>query len=281
MSQQPKNMADWLALFGQADIPVLRHTARELQRLHDDESLCDARSIANVITDDPLMTVKLLRYMQTHKRQVQQHELVDVKQMLLMMGLETFFREVPATPIAEDMLRGHLDALVQLLQTVRRAQRSSSFAFDWSLRLHDMHAEEVLVSTLLSHVSEMLMWCFNPEQMLEIQKRQQADRTLRSADVQKQVLGFAGVELQRQLVREWQMPELLQNLVDPAQANTQRVRNVTLAADLARHSAKDWDNAALPDDYREIASLLRMEPDRVESLVKACPAEPTHSNMSD
>lgn len=277
MSQQPKNMADWLAFFGQADIPVLKHTARELQRLHADESLCDARNIANVITDDPLMTVKLLHYMQTHKRRVQQHELVDVKQMLLMMGLETFFREVPATPIAEDLLSGHLGALVQLLQTVRRAQRSSSYAFDWALRLHDMHAEEVLVSTLLSHVSEMLMWCFNPEQMLEIQKRQQADRTLRSADLQKQILGFAGVELQRQLVREWQMPELLQNLVDPAQKGTQRVRNVALAVDLARHSAKDWDNAALPDDYREIASLLRMEPDRVEALVKAGPADTTPS----
>lgn len=280
MSQQPKSMADWLAFFGQADIPVLRHTARELQRLHDDESLCDARSIANIVTDDPLMTVKLLRYMQTHKNQMQQHELVDVKQMLLMMGLETFFREVPAAPVAEDLLHGHLDALVQLLQTVRRAQRSSGYAFDWALRLHDMHAEEVLVSTLLSHVSEMLMWCFNPEQMLEIQKRQQADRTLRSADVQKQVLGFAGMDFQRHLVREWRMPELLQNLVDPAQAGTQRVRNVTLAVDLARHSAKDWNNAALPDDYSRIASLLRMEPGRVETLVKSGLTEPHSSGIT-
>ncbi len=280
MSQQPKSITDWLAFFGQADIPVLRHTARELQRLHDDESLCDARSIANIVTDDPLMTVKLLRYMQTHKHRVQKHELVDVKQMLLMMGLETFFREVPATPVAEDLLHGHLDALVQLLQTVRRAQRSSGYAFDWALRLHDLHAEEVLVSTLLSHVSEMLMWCFNPAQMLEIQKRQQTDQTLRSADLQKQVLGFAGVNLQRHLVREWQMPELLKNLVDPVQAGTQRVRNVTLAVDLARHSAKDWNNAALPDDYRRIASLLRMEPGRVEALVKSGLTEPHYSGIT-
>ncbi|MBZ0069922.1 MAG: HDOD domain-containing protein [Thiobacillus sp.] len=280
MSQQPKSMAEWLAFFGQADIPVLRRTARELQHLHDDESLCDARSIANVVTDDPLMTVKLLRYMQTHKHRVQKHELVDVKQMLLMIGLETFFREVPATPVAEDLLHGHLDALVQLLQTVQRAQRSSSYAFDWALRLHDLHAEEVLVSTLLSHVSEMLMWCFNPEEMLEIQKLQQTDETLRSTDAQKQIMGFAGVDFQRHLVREWQMPELLKNLVDPVQAGTRRVRNVTLAVDLARHSAKGWDNAALPDDYRRIASLLRMEPDRVEALVKAGPADILHSGIT-
>ncbi|MDZ7583439.1 MAG: HDOD domain-containing protein [Thiobacillus sp.] len=265
-------MAAWLAFLGQAEIPVLKQTARELERLSADELHLDARSIANVVTDDPLMTVKLLRYMQTHKHRNQTYELVDVKETLLMMGLDAFFREVPAMPIAEDMLHGHIGALVQLLHTVRRAQRSAHYAFDWALRLHDLHAEEVHVSALLFHVAEMLMWCFNPGQMLEIQKLQSADPTLRSAEVQRQVLGFTGLELQRQLTIEWKLPELLLNLMDPAQANTARVRNVKLAANLARHSAQGWDNDALPDDYREIAALLRMEPDKVEALVKSAPA---------
>ena len=272
MSQQPKSMADWLAFLGRADIPVLRHTARELENLRADETLLNARGIANVVTDDPLMTVKLLRYMQTHKHRNQKYELVDVKQTLLMMGLDTFFREVPATPVAEDMLQGHLEALVHLLHTVQRAQRAAHYAFDWALRLHDLHAEEVFVSALLTHVTEMLMWCFNPLQMLEILKLQEADKTLRSADVQKQLLGFTGIALQRELAIEWKLPELLLDLMDPAKARTTRVRNVMLAVNLARHSAQDWDNAALPDDYREIALLLRMEPDKVMTLVKAGPA---------
>jgi len=46
-----------------------------------------------------------------------------------------------------------------------------------------------------------------------------------------------------------------------------------LAANLARHSAQGWDNAALPDDFRDIASLLRMEPDKVRALVKARPVD--------
>jgi HD-like signal output (HDOD) protein len=272
MPQQPKSLAAWLAFLGQADIPVLKRTARELERLCADEALLNARGIANVVTDDPLMTIKLLRYMQTHKHRNQKYELVDVKETLLMMGLDAFFREVPAMPIAEDMLHGHIEALLHLLHTVRRAQRSAHYAFDWALRLHDLHAEEVHVSALLFHVAEMLMWCFNPGQMLEIQKLQSADPTLRSAEVQKQVLGFSGLELQRQLTIEWKLPELLLNLMDPAQANTARVRNVKLAANLARHSAQGWDNDALPDDYREIAALLRMEPDKVEALVKSAPA---------
>lgn len=271
MSQQTKNVADWLIFLGEASIPVLRYSARELERLRADETLLNARDIANVVTDDPLMTVKLLRHMQTHKHRNQKYELVDVKQTLLMMGLDTFFREVPAVPIAEDMLQGHLGALVHLLHTVRRAQRSAHYAYDWALRLHDLHAEEVHVSALLTHVAEMLMWCFNPAQMLEIRKRQEADPTLRSADLQKQVLGFTGLELQRQLTIEWQLPELLLNLLDPGQARTTRVRNVMLAVNLARHSAHGWEDAALPDDYRAIGELLRMEPERVMALVRSVP----------
>jgi HD-like signal output (HDOD) protein len=271
MSQHAKGLADWLAYLRQADIPVLKGSARELERLRADESLLNPRSIANVVTDDPLMTVKLLRFMQTHKHRNQSYELVDVKQALLMLGLDTFFREVPATPVVEDMLQGHLDALVQLLQTVRRAQRSAYYAYDWALRLHDLHAEEVHVSTLLSHVTEMLMWCFSPVQMLDIRRLQQADASLRSADVQKRILGFTGVELQRQLAIDWHLPELLKNLLDPALVKTTRVRNVTLAVNLARHSAQGWDNAALPDDYREIGDLLRMEPERVMALVRTIP----------
>lgn len=171
-----------------------------------------------------------------------------------------------------------MDALVCLLQTVRRAQRAADYAFDWALRLHDLHAQEVMVSALLSHAAEMLMWCFNPEQMLEIRKRQLADASLRSADVQQAVLGFTGMELQYQLTLQWKLPELLQNLMDPAFSHAPRVRNVMLAANLARHSAQGWDNGALPDDYLEIATLLRMEPERVRSLVKAGPtAEPAQN----
>lgn len=272
MAQQPASLADWLAFLGRADIPVLKRTARELERLREDEVQLNARAVADVVTDDPLMTVKLLRYMQTHKRRNQTHELVDVKQALLMMGLDTFFREVPAMPIAEEMLKEHRAALVYLLRTVRRAQRSAYYAFDWALRLHDMHAEEVQVSALLTHVSEMLMWCFSPERMLEIQKLQATDHAMRSAYAQTLVLGFAGLELQRQLTIAWRLPELLRNLMDPALAQSTRVRNVMLAVNLARHSAHGWHDAALPDDFVEIAALLHMDPNKVMALVKAGPA---------
>jgi hypothetical protein len=267
MSQQPKTMTGWIAFLDHAEIPVLKHTARELERLRADEEHLNARNASRIVADDPLMTVKLLRYLQTHKRRSQMQEVVQIEQAILMMGFDTFFREIPAMPIAEDMLHTHLDALVHLLHTVRRAQRAAHWAYDWALRLHDLHAEEVFVSTLLAHVTEMLMWCFNTEAMLEIRKRQDADQTLRSRDLQNEIMGFVGADLQRALIAEWHLPQLLQDLLDSSQAKTTRVRNITLAVNLARHSAKGWDDAALPDDYDAIAELLRIKPSKVMEIV--------------
>ena len=162
---------------------------------------------------------------------------------------------------------------MHLLHTVRRAQRAAYWAYDWALRLHDLHAEEVFVCALLAHVTEMLMWCFNTEAMLEIRKRQDGDKALRSKDLQNEILGFVGADLQGALIAEWHLPQLLQDLLDSSQAHTPRVRNVTLAVNLARHSVKGWDDSALPDDYGEIGELLRMDVERVKAMIGVPPPD--------
>ena len=40
-----------------------------------------------------------------------------------------------------------------------------------------------------------------------------------------------------------------------------RVRNVVLAVNLARHSAENWENPGLPDDFRGIEKLLHVDRD--------------------
>jgi HD-like signal output (HDOD) protein len=272
MVQQPQDLAGWVTYLSSAELPVLKHTARELERMRADEDNLNARSVAHVVTSDPLMTVKLLRYLQEHKRSSQTQELVQVEQAIMMMGFNTFFREIRPEPLVEDVLHDHLPALTNLLRTVRRAQRASRYAFDWALLLHDLRAEEVRIAALLSYIAEMMMWCFSPEAMLKIRAMQDTDKTLRSTTVQQQVLGFQGMELQKALTTEWKLPGLLLTLMDPAHSKNERVCNVMLALNLARHSANGWDDAALPDDYRDIAALLRVEPEKVKAMVGASPS---------
>ncbi len=260
---ESRELNQWVAYLSQADLPVLKQTARDLAVLHEDQNKLSARSVASVIAVDPMMTIKLLRYLQQNKHRSQTSEVALVEQALIMMGVEAFYNKIPAAPTVQEVLNGHMDALVQLLHVLHRAHRASEYAFDWAVRLSDLHYEEVRIAALLHDLSEMLMWCYAPQEMMRIRAIQQQDKTLRSRAVQEQVLGFALGDLQKMLVKQWELPELLLTLMDDENANKPRVRNVLLAVNLARHSANGWDDAALPDDYKDIAGLLRMTPDQV------------------
>lgn len=268
MRQGIQGLENWVVFLSRADIPVLKRTGRDLAKLREDADKLSARGVAEVIARDPFMTVKLLRYLQSHKRRSQTSEVVVVEQALMMLGLEVFFNKVPALPMVEIELHDYLEAMTHLLHVVRRGQRASNYAREWAvLYLHDLHYEEIRIAALLHDLAEMLMWCYEPEAMMQIRTMQQQDKALRSRTVQEQVLGFALADLQRALAKEWDLPQLLLNLMDDDQARKPRVRNVVLAVNLARHSANGWDDAALPDDYKDIGELIRLRADEVMTMV--------------
>jgi HD-like signal output (HDOD) protein len=104
----------------------------------------------------------------------------------------------------------------------------------------------------------MLLWLHAPVLATQIAERQRLNPTLRSASVQRDLLNIELQDLQQALMRAWRLPELLVQISNERHAETAQVRNVQLALRLARHTARDWDNAALPDDVRDIALLLNM-----------------------
>ncbi len=266
--QDNKALNEWVYKLSQSELPVLRHTARDLALLQQDEQNLTAHSIAQAINHDPLMTVKLLRYLQNNKRKAQTTELVQVEQALLMLGTEPFFNHVAPEPLIEARLKAHAVALPPLLRLIHRARRASEYAFDWAVYLHDMHFEEIRVAALLHDIAEMLMWCFAPDAMLKIREMQLHDKALRSRDAQQEVLGFTLADLQKELAARWGLPGLLLTLIDDASASSPRVRCVTLAVNLARHSANGWDDAALPDDYKALGELLHIPLEQAMLMVK-------------
>ena len=280
--QKMLGLAEWVYFLSQVEIPVLKQTARNLSELRQNEKNLGARGVANVIRHDPMLTVKLLRHLQQQKHASQKHEVVEVDQALMMLGLDIFFKKVPAEPLAENVLSGQMDALSCLLRVMHRSNRASTFAVDWAVRLNDMHHEEVRIAALLFDITELLMWCFAPVDMLKIRDMRQQDKTLRSNEAQERVLGFTLFRLQSALALKWSLPKLLIALMDAECADQQRVRNVLLAVNLARHSANGWADAALPDDYTDIGKLLHMHPEEVKVMVGAqekdlcVPDEPCH-----
>ena len=108
--------------------------------------------------------------------------------------------------------------------------------------------------------ADLLLWCHAPVLQLRIQSLQRADPSLRSSVAQRAVLNIEVADLQSSLMRAWHLPELLRQMGDDCHAENANVRSIELAARLARHSLRGWENAAIPDDIAEIASLLQFRP---------------------
>jgi HD-like signal output (HDOD) protein len=270
------DLAAWTARLRHAAIPVQAATAEELAllaRVEEQRGDVDAHQLAEPVGRDPLMALKLMADVGrlTARRRAGEGRggPETVTAALVMMGVGPFFAAFEGTPTVEALLAEWPPALARLRRLTRRAHRGARFALGFAVHRMDDDAEVLQLAALLHDFAEMLLCCHAPELALEIERRQRADPGLRSAAVQRELLGIELPALQQALMRAWSLPELLVRVADDARAEHPQVRSVELALRLARHTDEGWDNPALADDLADAARLLNLSPAVAESLLRS------------
>lgn len=250
------NLDKWVAFFGQVEIPVLHTTVDALARLKENEDSITARDIAGVILRDPMLTLKVLRFMQERRRSSDATEITTVEHAIMMLGITPFFQQFQQMQVVEEILAERPEELEGFMATIDQAQRAAMYAWEWAALRYDIESDEIIVATLLHDIVEMLLWCLAPEYAMQVARKMRQESSLDSAAAQKSVLGFSLIELQLLLAEQWHLPALLQSLMDDVHDDSPRIRNVALAVALAKHSANGWHNVALRDDYAAIEKLV-------------------------
>jgi HD-like signal output (HDOD) protein len=259
----------YVDFFSRQPLPVLRRTVCEFDRMREDIDCARRQDIASAVLGDPLMTMRLLTHIETHRKTVQNHDIATVGGALVMMGIVPFFKTFGDLPTAEDVLSSQPRALLGLLKVIGRACRAAHYARDWAVVRRDLDVNEITIAALLREAAEMLCWLHAPELTQRVLDMQRADRQLRSAAAQREVFGVTAHEMQLALIHAWRLPELLVQLLDESQTQYPRVRTITLASDFSRHLSLGWDNAALPDDIACLSALLRIPPEALLRRIDA------------
>ncbi|MEI8324000.1 MAG: HDOD domain-containing protein [Betaproteobacteria bacterium] len=254
------DLAAWTRYFCGTEIAILNETALTLEDLRAIEDDVDASMLSAAIQADPLMTLKLMAHVALNRRSGVATETETLTSSLVMMGISPFFRAFGPQPSVEARLQDQPLALEGLRQLLHRAARAGQFALGFAVHRGDTDADVIHQAAFLHDFAEMLMWCAAPTLQLRVRDAQLADPTLRTATVQRTVLGIELDDLRQALMKLWHLPELLIRISDRKHPDHPTVRNVVLAVKLARHSMLGWDNAALPDDIEDIAKLLNASP---------------------
>lgn len=262
-----RDLAGWVGQFRGAEIPILASTAEAIEQWRAVEDDADARTLGRLFAEDPLMTLKLFAHAGLNRPARATSDAETVTAALVLMGIGPFFRAFGSQPTVESWLEDRPIALEGLRGVLRRSHRAARFALGFAVHRHDPDAAVIHEAALLHDFAEMLLWCHAPSLALEIRERQASDPQLRSSDVQRMLLNVELPALQHALMLEWHLPELLVDIADDHRARFPGVRCVLLGTRLARHTARGWDNAAVPDDLRDIGELLNLSPAHVLGLV--------------
>ena len=258
IEQSLPDLEAWVAYFSEANLPVLRHTVQELERMRANAENVNGRVLSGTILRDPMMTLRVLAYIQANRGTRQTTDITTIERAIMMIGIEPFFRNFQDLPQIEVQLRPHPQALLGMLKVIHRARRAAQWARDWAIVRHDLDVDEITLAALLHDMAELLMWSFAPKIATQARDAQIANPNTRSAIIQTEIYGVPLFQLKMALAETWRLPQLLTQLMDSKNAENPRVRNVKLAVDLARHSATSWSDPALPDDFKGVRELLRI-----------------------
>ncbi|MBI5925716.1 MAG: HDOD domain-containing protein [Aquabacterium sp.] len=265
----------WTDAFSRVEIPVLPGSVAELNQLRmieETKGTVDAHTLADGLANDPLMTLKVLVHVSRYCTRLSVEPPETLVGAIVMQGITPFFRAFKDTTTILEWLHEQPDALSGLIKVITRARRAAHFAMGFALRRQDEDATVIQEAALLHDFTEMLLWCHAPRLALEIATRQKADYTIRSVDIQREVLGIELGDLSQELMRLWQLPYLLIKCTDDHNAADPKIRNVMLGVRIARHTQYGWEDphaqAALPEDVNEVAKLLNLSPDAAYRLVQ-------------
>jgi HD-like signal output (HDOD) protein len=269
ITRAPRDLAGWMACFDVFSLPVLAITADELEDWRPAEDEVDAHLLAQTLSTDPLMILKLLAHLARLRRGREGSDTETVTEALVMLGIAPFFQAFGPQDTVEQALADQPLALAGFRRVLQRSHRAARFAIGFAVHRMDHDATVIHEATLLHDFAELLLWLRAPALALEVARLQQADPTLRSAVAQREVLNIELADLQHALMQAWRLPALLVQISNEhGLAANGQMRNVNLAIRVARHSARGWDDPALPDDLREIGELLQLTPEHTLRLLQ-------------
>lgn len=251
----------WVQHFRTFDIPVLASSCERLEELRANEDDVDAHLIGETFANDPLMTLKVLRVASALGRDRRTTDAETITAAVVLMGITPFFNTFGPQPSIEALLADQPEAWAGAEAVLTRSEHAARFALGFAAHRLDPDAQIIHNAALLHDFAELLVWCEAPSLMLTIRQRQQQDSTLRSNKAQKEILGVELADLQQGLMRAWHLPQTLAKYSDDkAKVHSPQELCVLYATRLSRHTAHGWENAALPDDIRDIGELLNLGP---------------------
>lgn len=241
----------WAAYVQNQALPVMRRSQLLIGQLEEAEGERLApRDLADIVLQDPLLALCLLREAERRKSHRLDHETTTVLAAIMQLGVDEFRALLLGSPCVDEHNPG-------LLAAEARARVGAQIARVWASGRLDVNPDEVALAALLATAGDLLLWIYADEIPRRAEEELRSGRVTRNAQAQTRVCGFTFEALTLHCAELWQLPALLVALLRGS--DSLRAQLTRVSANAARHVLDESPgaNAALACD---LVAALRLSP---------------------
>lgn len=243
-------VGQWAAYFEHQSLPVMHRSKLLMAQLEAvDGEMLSPKDLSDIVLQDPLLCLCLLREAERRKSHRLDHETTTALAAILQVGVDGFRALLLSSPEIDESNSG-------LLKVEARARVASQIAQIWSSGRGDLNPEEVAVAALLAGTGDLLLWVYAEEVPQKAEDELHSGRAQRSAQAQLQSCGFTFKQLTLQCAERWKLPALVIQLLRGSESL--RAQLTRTCSNAARHVLDDSQTSmqALAHDLVEAAALI-------------------------
>ncbi len=243
-------VGQWAAYFENHALPVMRRSKLLMTQLEEAEGeLLAPNDLADIVLQDPLLCLLLLREAERRKSHRLGRETTTALAAILQLGVDEFRKLLLSSPEVDESNHG-------LIAVETRARLAAQIALTWATGRADLNPDEVAVAALLGGAGDLLLWVYAAEIPQKADGLLRSGNAQRSAQAQMQACGFTFKQLTTQCAERWKLPALVLQLLRGAE--TLRAQLTRTCSNAARHVLDDSPTStlALASDLVDAAKLV-------------------------
>lgn len=265
MSRIPHNLAQWVEMLNEQEMPIFAHTAQKLTEIAEHPST-SVSEFAQVILQDSAMTARVLRLANSVFYNPMGQHITTVSRAVVRLGFDPIRSITLSIAMVDTLLRGksHERVVQELARSIHAAVQAKVIAVECG----DESPEEVFIATLLYRFGHMVFWCY-PYGMDEAMESELMLGLEDEGTVEKRVLGFSLDELTVALNREWHLSRLLEIALRGNTEHHPRARILELALELTNQvEVSGWKGEALQKIMADVAAKIGRPLAQTQALMR-------------
>ena len=208
---RPKGLETWVYVLDENPIPVLAHTAKQLQQVFSGVEQWALSDVADVICRDPIMTVHLIRETQRVFRNKAVGTLTDVHHCVSLLGEQ---RVLALARQFKAMKGDQADTNEIAYQTaIVKSFHAAEQIRAWHQVRKQAAMEKNYLAAQLMGVPTWCLWYFANKEMRMIDTLAREER-IPNDQAERAVLGCTAQEIVKALAKRWHFPDVILAALD-------------------------------------------------------------------